>query len=320
MAEKIQTPNSLNLSFAESLYADYLREPESVPPDWRRYFEALLADDGSVAQPRLAPSFRPPSLFNPSGGDGRSGKDRRPESEGRGQVAEVAALQDRVDQLIRAYRVRGHLVARLDPLERPRPHQVELDPEFYGFTEKDLDRLFSSRTIHGTEVLTLRQILERLRRTYCGYIGVQFMHIDRLPVKEWLQERMAGAENRPQLSVRAQRLILMSHRGRLNVLANILGKSPREIFREFEDTGPELHRGRHDVKYHLGYSADWETYFGAKVHLSLCFNPSHLEFVNPVALGRMRARRKAPRLGRGRSPGLRQPGYGGDPHPPQRTG
>jgi len=343
MAEKTQTPNSLNLPFAESLYADYLRAPESVPPDWRRYFEALAAEDGLAPQPPLGPSFRPPSLFHPSGGDGRSGQDRRRGTAERGQVAEVAALQDRVDQLIRAYRVRGHLVARLDPLERPRPHQVELDPAFYGFTEKDLDRPFSSRTIHGTEVLTLRQILERLRRTYCGYIGVQFMHIDSLPVKEWLQERMEGAENRPQLSVRDQRLILtkltdavifeefilrkypgaktfsleggesliplltilfkmaaeqglqeivigMSHRGRLNVLANILGKSPREIFREFEDTGPELHRGRHDVKYHLGYSADWETYFGAKVHLSLCFNPSHLEFVNPVALGRLRAK------------------------------
>ena len=102
----------------------------------------------------------------------------------------MAVLQDRVDQLIRAYRVRGHMVAEIDPLGMPRPHQPELDPEFYGFTEADMDRPFSTDTIHGPDVLTLRQIIERLRNTYCRSIGVQFMHMDDLGVRQWLQDRM----------------------------------------------------------------------------------------------------------------------------------
>jgi 2-oxoglutarate dehydrogenase E1 component len=255
----------------------------------------------------------------------------------------MALLQDRVDQLVRAYRVRGHLVARIDPLGMPRPHLPELDPEFYGLGDADMDRTFSTATIGGPDVLPLRAIIERLRNTYCRAIGVQFMHMDDLTVRGWLQERMEATENRIKLSRPEQLRILtrlndavifeefvqkrftgaksfslegaesliplldlliekagdqgireivvgMAHRGRLNVLANIIGKSPREIFREFADLDPKLHLGRGDVKYHLGYSNDWETAGGGKVHLSLCFNPSHLEFVGPVAVGRVRAK------------------------------
>jgi 2-oxoglutarate dehydrogenase E1 component len=256
---------------------------------------------------------------------------------------DIAIRQDRVDQLVRAYRVRGHMIARVDPLDMPREQHPELDPKFYHLTDDDLDRRFSSRTIYGTETLTLREILERLRNTYCRSIGVEFMHIHDIEAKNWLQERMEGTENRLELSVDEQRRILtmltdavileefiqrkylgaksfslegseslipllalaidragehgvdevtlgMAHRGRLNVLANIMGKSPRLIFREFEDMDPQLYRGRGDVKYHLGYSSDFCTRSGKKVHLSLCFNPSHLEFVNPVVLGRVRAK------------------------------
>jgi 2-oxoglutarate dehydrogenase E1 component len=327
-------PNPENLGFVESLYADYLRDAQSVSPHWRRYFKSL--GNGQPAPTRLGPSFRPASIFNPPGRAATDGAAARSE-------IEVASLQDRVDQLVRAYRVRGHMVANIDPLGMPRPHLPELDPEYYGLTAADMDRPFSTDTIHGPDVLTLRDILERLRNTYCRAIGVQFMHMDDLEVRRWLQDRMEESENRLSLSKEAQLRILrrltdavifeefvqkrftgaksfslegaesliplvdlliekageqglreivmaMAHRGRLNVLANIIGKSPQEIFREFADLDPKLHLGRGDVKYHLGYSGDWKTAAGHNVHLSLCFNPSHLEFVGPVAIGRTRAK------------------------------
>ena len=246
-------------------------------------------------------------------------------------------------QLVRAFRVRGHLVAQIDPLGFPRPEQPELDLGFYGFTEADLEREFVAEAIGGPPRQTLRQILERMQNTYCRSIGVQFYHIDNLSTKAWLQERMEGTENRLDLARDEQLRILgrltdavlfeefvqkkflgaksfslegsesliplldlaiehaadqgireivlgMAHRGRLNVLANVLGKSPRDIFREFLDTNPKLNLGRGDVKYHLGRSSDLVTTGGHEVHLSLCFNPSHLEFVNGIALGRTRAK------------------------------
>jgi len=262
-----------------------------------------------------------------------------------GSAAEerVAFLQDRVDQLVRAYRVRGHLMAEIDPLGRPRPGLPELDPRFYHLTEEDMDRAFSTDTIEGPQSMPLREIIQRLRNTYCRAIGVQFMHMDDLRVRQWLQVRMEGCENRVQLDRRQQLriyrqmtcaavfeefiqkrflgaksfsleggeslvpllemaieraatqgigdvVLAMAHRGRLNVLANVMGKSAQRIFREFADLDPELHVGRGDVKYHLGHSSDHRAANGRNVHLTLCFNPSHLEFVNPVAIGRVRAR------------------------------
>ncbi|MFM7248548.1 MAG: 2-oxoglutarate dehydrogenase E1 component [Planctomycetaceae bacterium] len=262
-----------------------------------------------------------------------------------GSAAEerVAFLQDRVDQLVRAFRVRGHLMAEIDPLGRPRPGLPELDPRFYHLTEEDMDRVFSTDTIEGPQSMPLREIIQRLRNTYCRAIGVQFMHMDDFRVRQWLQVRMEGSENRIQLDRRQQLriyrqmtcaavfeefiqkrflgaksfsleggeslvpllesaieraatqgigdiVLAMAHRGRLNVLANVMGKSAQRIFREFADLDPELHIGRGDVKYHLGHSGDHRAANGRNVHLTLCFNPSHLEFVNPVAMGRVRAR------------------------------
>jgi 2-oxoglutarate dehydrogenase E1 component len=252
-------------------------------------------------------------------------------------------MQESVDLLIRNYRVRGHLIAKVDPLGIPRPMPPELEPSFWGLSEADLDRRFSTYLLTGSNTQTLRDIMERLRNTYCGAISAQFMHIDDLDVREWLQRRMEESQNRLKLSRDEQIRILtrltdavifeefirrkfvaaksfslegaesliplldmaiekaatqkigsivmaMAHRGRLNVLANIIGKCPQDIFREFEDIDPELYRGGGDVKYHLGYYNDYLTSTGNKVHLSLCFNPSHLEFVNPVALGLTRAK------------------------------
>ncbi|MGH7834428.1 MAG: 2-oxoglutarate dehydrogenase E1 subunit family protein, partial [Candidatus Binatia bacterium] len=275
-AEKV--PNSLSLGFVEGLYADYLRDPAAVPEDWRAYFESLGKENGFEKSARFGPSFRPSSVFNPAGGNG---------SAAAGQ-ADVASLQEHVDQLIRNYRVRGHTAAKIDPLELPRPRPKELDLDYYGFTSADMQRRFSFDTFPDEGLLTLAEILERLRNTYCRSIGVQFMHIDDLAVREWLQERMERSQNRLQLTREQQLRILtrlsdavvfeefiqkkfrgaksfslegaesliplldlaiekagdqgieeivigMPHRGRLNVLANIIGKSPRRIFREFED-------------------------------------------------------------------------------------
>ncbi|HVU00761.1 MAG TPA: 2-oxoglutarate dehydrogenase E1 component, partial [Polyangiaceae bacterium] len=380
--------DSDNIAFLEEMYAEYLRDASSVPPDFRDYFASL----GNV-RTRVGPSFAARSLFNPGApiangnGSAHAGNgaalapsvmnggvngapvgatihqmESAPPPAGVlasadlrlapvGSLRPVAAAdnfdiairQDRVDQLVRAYRVRGHMIAKIDPLGMPRPAMPELDPKFYHLTDADMDRRFSSRTIYGTETLTLREILDRLRNTYCRSIGVEFFHIHDLEPKNWLQERMEGTENRLEISVAEQRRILtlltdaviqeefiqkkylgaksfslegseslipllalmiervsehgvdeitlgMAHRGRLNVLANIMGKSPRDIFREFEDLDPQLYRGRGDVKYHMGYSSDFTTAAGKKVHLSLCFNPSHLEFVNPVVAGRVRAK------------------------------
>ncbi len=322
-------PNSLSLPFIEALQADYERDPASVEPRWRSYFDQLR-NGHPGGEARLGPRFRPRSIF--AGGPGTASDSTLAD-----------ARQDRVDQMVRAFRVRGHMIARLDPLKRERPSPPELEPSFYGFTEADMQEPFSSRTIKGPDVRTLGEIVARLQSTYCRYIGVQFMHIDESRVRHWLQERMEGSENRCTLSRREQFRILtrltdatifeefiqtkfvgaksfsleggesliplldlaiekagsqgideivigMPHRGRLNVLANILGKSPLQIFREFRDLEVQENIGRGDVKYHLGYHGDWRTSEGKDVHVALCFNPSHLEFVNPVAMGRMRAK------------------------------
>lgn len=317
-----------NLSYLEGLYQEYLKSPDLVSEEWRDYF-AQIAHHTTNGVNGTAPAyFRAPQV-----------------AEGVVSPVELEASiwQERVDRLIRNYRAMGHFAAQLDPLERPRSPVPELDLMSCGFTEADLDRQFSTVASSGPNMRTLRQITEWLRNTYCRSIGVQFMHIDDLSVREWLQNRMEATENRLSLPREEQRRILkrlsdavvfeefilkkfqgsktfslegaetliplldqaiyrgashgveevvlgMAHRGRLNVLTSIMGKSPRAIFREFADLDPQLHVGRGDVKYHLGYSNDWYSGDGKKVHLSLCFNPSHLEFVNPVAMGRARAK------------------------------
>jgi 2-oxoglutarate dehydrogenase E1 component len=328
-------PSAANLAFAEALYEDYLREPASVPADWQQYFAEVAEGELRFPRPRFGPSFRPFSLFNPPA---RTRLSQRPATD-----PETAGLHDRVYLLTRLYRVRGHRIAQVDPLGLPRPVPPELTPEFFGFTEADMELPVYSETFQYDGPLTLGKLLERLRNTYCRSIGVQYMHIDDLSVRRWLQRRMETTQNHIQLTRDEQLRILtrltdavtfeefirrkflgaksfslegseslvplldlaiekageqgleeivlgMAHRGRLNVLANVMGKSPRQIFREYADTDWKAQSGHGDVKYHLGHSTDWLTTAGAKIHLSLCFNPSHLELVNPVALGRIRAK------------------------------
>lgn len=356
MSAKPTVPSSLSLDYEEGLYEDFLRDPGSVPPDWRAYFEKLPNGASSGNGPLLGPSFTPRSIFSSSGGPPVLQQPVSPARAAGARLSEVASesalkmayMQDRVDELIRAYRVRGHVLAKIDPLGMERRQQQPIDPSNYGFTEADMDLVFSAATIHGADTLTLREIIQRLHNTYCRSIGVEFMHINDLSIRRWLEERMESTENHLRLGHDEQFRILtrltdavifeefiqkkflgaksfslegaesliplldlaieragdhgikeivvgMAHRGRLNVLANIMGKSPREIFREFEDMDPDLYVGGGDVKYHLGYHNDWKTASGKEIHLALCFNPSHLEFVNPVALGRTRAKQR--RLG-----------------------
>ncbi len=337
MKEDVAQPGSINLAFLEELYAQYLRDPASVSADWQEYFGAVRNGD-QPGKNGFAPNFAETSIFNPP--SARLPGDRLHLA----QVEEESVnLQDRVDQLIRAYRICGHMIAQIDPLGLPRPVPPELDPAHYGFGEADMERRFSCETMHCKGFMTLREIIQRLRNTYCRSIGVEYMHIDDLRIRGWLQERMEPTENRIEISRKEQLRILtrltdavtfeefirkkfvgaksfslegsesliplldlaiekagdqgvqeivlgMAHRGRLNVLSNIMGKSPGEIFREFADMDAEAYRGSGDVKYHKGYSNDWRTLSKKTVHISLCFNPSHLEFVNPVALGRMRAK------------------------------
>ena len=259
------------------------------------------------------------------------------------RMRQANAQQEKVDVLVRSYRHRGHVAARVDPLGGEPPEEAELTLEYHGLTQADLELPFTLRTAAGPKTLTLRAILDKLRNTYCRSIGVQFTHIDDRSVREWLQFRMEAVENRIPLTREQQLRVLekltdaeafeqfvhrkflgakrfsleggesliplldmaieeasrhgleeivigMAHRGRLNVLANVMGKSPRRIFEEFKDTDPARLAHGGDVKYHMGFSSDRVTASGARVHLSLCFNPSHLEVVTPVVLGRVRAK------------------------------
>jgi 2-oxoglutarate dehydrogenase E1 component len=333
--------NIANIPFVEELYVEYLTDPSKVAEPWRSWFDTIERDGAFSENPRLTPTFTPPRLFA-GRVNGHAARTVQEDSRQAG-VSMAAVQQERLAQLVRAYRERGHAIARLDPLGLPRPEPPELDPSHHGLRTEDFDRNFSAATVHGPDVLPLGQILERLRNTYCRSIGVEYMYITDTEIRDWLQERMESTENRIRLSRDGQVRILtkltdavifeeflqtkylgakifslqgsesliplltfaidragelgvdeivlgMAHRGRLNVLANIMGKSPRDIFREFEDRDPELYLGSGDVKYHLGHTTDHYTASGKRVHLSLAFNPSHLEFVNPVVLGRTRAK------------------------------
>ncbi len=267
---------------------------------------------------------------------------------------EEVEKQARVLALIHNYRVRGHLVADLDPLDSKRAPHRDLDPATYGLTLWDLDREFITNGLSGKDKATLREILEVLRDTYCNTIGVEYMYIADPERKDWLQTRMESARNYPALDVQSKKRTLeklveaesferflhakyvghkrfsleggealiplldrilndaaregvrevvmgMPHRGRLNVLANTVGKPLAQIFSEFEgQTDPDSTQGSGDVKYHLGATGTHVADTGETMTVSLAPNPSHLEYVDPVVEGMVRAKQDA--LGdRGRS-------------------
>jgi 2-oxoglutarate dehydrogenase E1 component len=163
--------NTTSLAFVEGLYADYLNDPASVSDDWRAYFEKEAAASSDT---QLGPSFKPRSVFNAPGVNFVPPVVTKQPTNGAAarNGAAALALQDRVDALVRAYRVRGHMMAQIDPLGLPRASQPELDPAFYDLDASEMDKVFSSRTIFGAETLTLREIIQRLSATYCRSIGV----------------------------------------------------------------------------------------------------------------------------------------------------
>jgi len=324
-----------NAAFLESLYEQYLRDPEGVPPHWRTYFDGLAprsADErahGPVQSAITARSQQPRMLAAPEGA--------------------ASAKQAAVSRLIQIWANRGHLIAKLDPLglmRRPRPRVLELD--YFGLSEADLDSEFftGSRTDAIPKRMKLRDILAQLEYMYAGTIGAEFAHVSNSEERLWLQDQYQTGRIRHRFTPEERRNILwqlttaeglerylhtkyvgqkrfsleggdslipllddlvqqagiagveeliigMAHRGRLNVLVNILGKSPSVMYSEFEGSydAALVKGGSGDVKYHKGFSADLRTP-GGNVHVALAFNPSHLEVVNPVVEGSVRARQE----------------------------
>jgi len=347
-----------NAPFIEELYARFQEDPSRVDPEWRTFFEALNDQKSSVLAEVRGASWAPngarvidvPEAPVAANKNVKAGKSGAPPALLAGKSDEdirLAALDTaRARMLIRHYTIRGHLEADLDPLGlvKHAPHR-ELDPATYGFTEADWDRpilIFGALALG--ETATLRQIMDRLRKTYCGKIGVEFMHISDPDQKDWIQERIEAIENRTDFTAEGRKAILqrvveaeglekylglkfvgtkrfgldggeslipgieqilkrggqlgvrevvigMPHRGRLNTLVHIMHKAYTALFSEFQGRPslPEEMRGSGDVKYHLGASADRE-FDGNVIHLSLAPNPSHLEAVNPVVLGKARAK------------------------------
>ncbi|MEO9873908.1 MAG: 2-oxoglutarate dehydrogenase E1 component [Anderseniella sp.] len=362
-----------NAQFIEQLQAAYERDPNSVDPGWQDFFANLGDNPADVAAKADGPSWARSDWPQPLNGEMVSVLDGdwpAVEQAVGGKLAGKAAKSgDTLDleelrkatldsvralMMIRAYRMRGHLIADLDPLNlREKQPHPELDPASYGFGPEDLDRDIFIDNVLGLERATINQIVAILKSTYCSTMAVEFMHMSDPRHKAWLQERIEGPGKSIEFTVPGKKAILnklieaegfeaylnvkytgtkrfgldggesivpaleqiikrggnmgvsdivlgMAHRGRLNVLANVMGKPYTAIFHEFKggSSTPEEVEGSGDVKYHLGSSSDRE-FDNNKVHLSLTANPSHLEIVDPVVLGKARA--KQDQLGRDRS-------------------
>jgi 2-oxoglutarate dehydrogenase E1 component len=351
-----------NAPFIETLQERYLRDPKSVDAGWRSFFEGLKEVDGAtngrgpswqrtdwpvVANGELVAALD--SNWTPA--EAAIGQKIRAGLTARGAEISEAAVQRaardsvRAIMMIRAFRMRGHFHAKLDPLGlEPVRDEAELEPASYGFTEADYGRRIYIDYVLGLEFATIPEMLEILQRTYCSTLGIEFMHISDPEEKAWIQERIEGPDKGVAFSPEGKRAILnklveaegferfidvkytgtkrfgldggeslipaleqiikrggqlglreivlgMAHRGRLNVLSQVLAKPHRAIFHEFKggSSSPDDVEGSGDVKYHLGVSSDRE-FDGNKVHLSLTANPSHLEIVDPVVLGKARAK------------------------------
>ncbi len=348
-----------NAPFIADLHAKYVKDPSSVDPEWQAFFAALDDECEGVTKSAEGPSWARSDWPIPENGEMTSVLDsywpdqdaihtkiaeRSPAADP--QATRAATLDSiRAIMMIRAYRIRGHLYANLDPLKlTQKTEHSELDYRSYGFTDADLDRPIFIDYVLGLETATLRDILNIVERTYCSTIGVEFMHISEPEEKAWIQERIEGVGKEVQFTPEGKKAILnkliegegfekflhvkytgtkrfgldggeallpaleqiikrggnlgvkeiilgMPHRGRLNVLSAVMAKPYHIIFNEFKggSSTPEEVEGSGDVKYHLGASSDRE-FDGNNVHLSLTANPSHLEAVNPVVMGKARAK------------------------------
>ncbi len=353
-----------NAQFIEQLYDKFLENPASVDPAWRQFFSGLADDRDATRKQLKGPSWARPDWPQVQNGELISALDGNwPAAEAqvgakiaakakdKGQALSIEEVRKatmdsvRALMMIRAYRMRGHLAADLDPLRLREPvPQPELDPKSYGFTDADLDRPIFIDKVLGLEQATIRQMVDILQRTYCNTLGVEFMHISDPEQKAWIQARIEGPDKEISFTPEGKIAILgkliaaegfehflnvkytgtkrfgldggesmipaleqivkrggqlgmqdivlgMAHRGRLNVLANLMSKPFSAIFHEFKggSSTPDEVEGSGDVKYHLGSSSDRE-FDGNRVHLSLTANPSHLEIVDPVVLGKARAK------------------------------
>ncbi len=357
-----------NAEYIEQLYAKFANDPNAVDAAWQSFFRELGDTEIDAKREAAGPSWArtdwPPQpadeltaaldgqwgALGPAEADGAAKKIKSKAAEKGVEVTDDQVKRAVLDSLralmiIRAYRIRGHLVADLDPLgmraEIPHP---ELDPKSYGFSDADMDRPIFIDNVLGLEMASMREILAIVKRTYCGTFALQYMHISKPEEAAWLKERIEGfgkeiaftREGRKAILNRLveaegfekflhvkymgtkrfgldggeslipameqivkrggalgveQVIIGMPHRGRLSVLANVMGKPYKAIFNEFQGGSfkPDEVDGSGDVKYHLGASSDRE-FDGNTVHLSLTANPSHLEAVNPVVLGKVRAK------------------------------
>ncbi len=362
-----------NAQFIEQLQAAYEEDPTSVDPEWRAFFGQLGDEPAAVARTATGPSWARADWPQPLNGELVSALDGNwpalekvmggkiaAKSAARGEKVDTDSLRKatldsvRALMMIRAYRMRGHLIADLDPLNlREKEQHPELDPASYGFGPEDMDREIFIDNVLGLERATIRQIVDILKATYCSTMAVEFMHMSDPRHKAWIQERIEGPDKSIEFTPEGKKAILnklieaegfeaylnvkytgtkrfgldggesivpaleqiikrggnmglseivlgMAHRGRLNVLANVMGKPYTAIFHEFKggSSTPEEVEGSGDVKYHLGSSSDRE-FDNNRVHLSLTANPSHLEIVDPVVLGKARA--KQDQLGRDRT-------------------
>jgi len=348
-----------NATYVEQMQAAYARDPASVPASWQAFFQELgdgaadaraNADGASWARDTWpAPDDEAVAVFdgNWSALEPKLEQKIKARAEAADPEEISRAVKDSIRALmmIRAYRIRGHLAANLDPLGLEEPgYQPELDPKNYGFEDADMDRPIFIDHVLGLEYANVREMLEILKRTYCSTIGIQFMHISDPEEKGWLQERIEGKDKGVQFTPEGKKAIFaklvesegfekflqkrypgtkrfgldggeaavpaleqiikrggalgvqeivigMAHRGRLNMLAAVMGKPYEKIFHEFQggSTQGAEDFGSGDVKYHLGASSDRE-FDGNKVHLSMNANPSHLEAVDPVVLGRARSK------------------------------
>ena len=330
-----------NINVMEEQYARYQSDPESVSDDWKLFFagfELGMEEPLQAAQDPSAPAdSKTAKRATTSSGssrndDGKAGRTK----------------QQRIDALIYAYRDNGHSLCKLDPIGfNNRESNPNLELNFHGLEQSDLDVQFATEDLPALGAKApLRNILEHLKKTYCGEIGVEYQHIQDPTKRNWVRDQIEPIANQPQLDHDDKRRVLiklsqaellenfihtkflgqkrfsleggesmipgldaivegapdfgvkevvvgMAHRGRLNVLANILNKSYEEIFTEFEGSIDQRQiEGDGDVKYHMGFSSDHITAQGRKVHLTLTANPSHLEAVNPLVLGRTRAKQR----------------------------
>ena len=328
----------VNSEFIKEFYADYISDPKSIPESWKRFFDGLSDDEKLIYDDIKGPSWSPVKKFNKIKFPTKLKEIDEEKNDGINLDSVKQASKDsvRAIMLIRAYRIRGHLIANLDPLSiQKKNDHLELKPETYGFEKKDFNRKIFLDGVLGLQYADLNQILEILKKTYSSNIGYEFMHMGDPDEKTWIRDRIEGPEKNISFTKNGKKAILnkiiqaegfekylhikfvgtkrfgldggeslipaleqiikkggnlgakeikigMPHRGRLNVLANVMGKPFKAIFSEFFGKTVSTSKSfEGDVKYHLGASSNRE-FDGNSVHISLTDNPSHLEAVNPV--------------------------------------